>query len=253
MARGRKKKTDTDSQDKNYFGKWQEWAVVQYNSSGATEQLRNDVYNRYLKDAFYKMCESIINTYRLHSTELTLEELIVDTISFLLTKIHLFEPEKNKKAYSYCGTIMKNRLLGRCIKETQDRDKLSCYDDFHAEISEDSRYSYNPYEIQTNHTVDFFYEFPKILQPLLENNFRNKFFKKNEEKVARSVLNILEDWTNTYQNDIDAGGVKYNKSLISEIIKENSGLNTKEVREAMKKLKDIYFSEKTKNINKFNI
>ena len=52
-----------------------------------------------------------------------------DTLSFLVTKMHNFKPDKNKKAYSYFGTICKHYLLGQLIKDDKKVRTDLRYDD----------------------------------------------------------------------------------------------------------------------------
>ena len=100
--RGRKRK--------GYFYEEQEQAVVDY-IHAQTKTEKNRIFNMWLKPAFTKMIESIIRRYKLRPPDEEFEETFNDTISFLMTKIELFDPDKGFKAYSYCGTICKNYLL----------------------------------------------------------------------------------------------------------------------------------------------
>ena len=94
--RGRKRK--------GYFYEEQEQAVSDYiNSHDKLE--KNRIFNEWLKPAFTKMIESIIRRYKLYPPDECFDETFNDTISFLMTKIEKFNPDKGYRAYSYCGTI----------------------------------------------------------------------------------------------------------------------------------------------------
>src|ERR1700753_1070586 len=97
---GRKRK---EGSDKNYFGHEEELAVLEY-LYGDPEK-KNEVYRTKLKYPFEKMVESIIKKYRLYRDDISIEDLAVDTLSFLITKFDKFNPNNNTKAYSYYGTI----------------------------------------------------------------------------------------------------------------------------------------------------
>ena len=50
-------------------------------------------------------------------------DIHTDTHSFLMTKVDKFKPDKNKKAYSYFGTICKNYLMGQIIKDQKETNR----------------------------------------------------------------------------------------------------------------------------------
>ena len=128
-TRGRKPKS------KNYFGVEQEEAVKEFLSlgtlvpddttqdgfrwTGTTEDSvkRERIYRNHLRDALNKMVESIIRKYKLYPKTLSYEDAHSDALSFLMIKFHKFKPSKNKKSYSYYGTVCKHYLLGKLIKE----------------------------------------------------------------------------------------------------------------------------------------
>lgn len=101
-----------------------------------------------------------------------------------------------------------------------------------------------PHEEAPNHTFDFFYEFPIKLRSIIDKNVKNQILKPNEIKIAECLLCIMNDWEDMYREIIDSGGVKFNKSLINDSIREMTGLSIKDVRDGIKKLKMIYFEEK---------
>ena len=108
--RGRKRTSNL------YFGPDQEKAVVEFLTSESYSE-RNKIYNEYLRAPLNKMIDSIIRRYKLYRKDYTFEDMHADTLSFLVTKMHNFKPDKNKKAYSYFGTICKHYLLGQLIKD----------------------------------------------------------------------------------------------------------------------------------------
>ena len=107
--RGRKPK------NLNYFDVQEETAVRMF-LTASTYTERNDIYNEFLRKPLDKMIESIIRRYKLYRKNMDFIEIHNDTHSFLITKIEKFKPDKNKKAYSYFGTICKNYLMGQILK-----------------------------------------------------------------------------------------------------------------------------------------
>jgi len=104
-VRKRKKKS------KNYFTQDTEDAIVLYNNTDDSE-VRSNIYRERIHYAFFKLTENIIHTFKFYYTEEdNLEDLQHEVITFLLTKIHLFDPTRGAKAYSYFGTIVKRYLI----------------------------------------------------------------------------------------------------------------------------------------------
>jgi len=94
-----------------YFTKETEAAIVRYNASTDKDE-RSDIYQDYIHWPFYKLTQNIIHTFKFYYTEVeNLEDLQHELMVFLLSKIHLFNPENGAKAYSYFGTIVKRWLI----------------------------------------------------------------------------------------------------------------------------------------------
>ena len=99
-------------QKRNYFTQETEDAIVQYNLS-KDKKFKSDIYSKEIHYPFYKLTENIIHTFKFYYTDgvENLEDLQHEIMVFLLDKIHLFDPSKGAKAYSYFGTIVKRWLI----------------------------------------------------------------------------------------------------------------------------------------------
>lgn len=86
MARGRKPK-----ERKGYFYETEEQAVIDYINTDDAER-KNDLFNAILFPAFTKMIESIIRRYKLYVPDEDFTQNFNDTISYLMSKIHLYRP-----------------------------------------------------------------------------------------------------------------------------------------------------------------
>jgi hypothetical protein len=105
MAKKRRPKS------KNYFTHDTELAIVRYNNEPDPE-VRSKIYEDEIHYPFFKLTENIIHTFKFYYTEVDeIEHLQHEVITFLLSKMHLFDPAKGAKAYSYFGTICKNYLI----------------------------------------------------------------------------------------------------------------------------------------------
>ena len=116
-------------QKRNYFTQETEDAIVLYNTTDCPEK-RSRIYERKIHFAFYKLTQNIIHTFKFYYTDvINLEDLQHEIITFLLDKIHLFDPSKGAKAYSYFGTIVKRWLIVYNQKNYKRKiDKVSVED-----------------------------------------------------------------------------------------------------------------------------
>ena len=232
IKRGRKRKNEM------YFGPNEEEAVINFLES-TNETERNLIFNEWLKGPLDKMIESIIRRYNLYRKGETFDELHSDTVSFLMTKVHKFEPGRGKKAYSYFGTISKHYILGLLIKDEKYTKQTSSYEDVSEtlEDSEDLSYVID----SDNFSMDDFIK--KIIDGVKaelddESQTPKKKLNENERKVGYALIEILENWETAFESM--SGGSKYNKNSVLETMRNYTNLSTKDIRLAMKRYKDLY-------------
>lgn len=240
MARGRKKKVaDVDSEiTVNYFGTIQEEAIRTYLLSD-DQDLKNYIYDTYLKDALLKMVESIINTYKLYSAEMQYKELLEDTLSFLHTKIHMFEPDRNKKAYSYFGTIVKRKLLDNRKKETKKKKKTLLYEDVYNSVYEHKDIIDVEY-VEDNILIDFFNVIFNNINDYI--SLHKESMKENDLKVGLAIIQISSNWNTIVE---DNSNNKFKKNFVLECIRNITKLNTNDISKSLKFYKNFY--KKNKN------
>lgn len=234
--RGRKRTSNL------YFGPEQEEAVVNFLTSESYKE-RNEIYNRYLKSPLDKMIESIIRRYKLYRRDYTFDDIHTDTLSFLATKMENFQPDKNKKAYSYFGTICKNYLLGQLIKEDKKMKSDIIYDDVYKTIETMDDFIYN---IDDNDKTPLD-EFINEISASIKAEIKHSKLSENEIKVGNSLVDVLDNWETIFEQ-IESGN-KYNKNLILSYIREMSDLSTKDIRVSMRRFKKIYVLLKNSKID----
>lgn len=224
---------------KGYFLDEQEKAVVDYiNATDQTE--RNKIYKTILHPAFCKMVESIMNRYKLYVPDEEFMETFDDTISFLMTKIELFNPSSGYKAYSYCGTICKNYLILKIKNYTKGIKRYEPYENYQSQIEDDISLSYSDYDSKASFYAELISGIASGITEIMENN---KKLNENEIKVGKALLSLLDNWDALADN---MSSNKFNKSSILLYLKENTLLSTKDIRVAMKKYKTAYFNVKKK-------
>ena len=136
-----KKKKGRKPNTLNYFAEREEEAVRNF-LIAETQDEKNKIYNEFLRHPLDKMISSIIRRYKLYRKDMNFEEIHVDTHSFLMTKIDKFKPSKEKKAYSYFGTICKNYLMGQIMKDQKDINRKISYEDISSDLCNRTEMSY---------------------------------------------------------------------------------------------------------------
>ena len=235
--RGRKRTTNL------YFGPEQEEAVVAFLTSEEWEE-RNRIYNNHLRAPLNKMIESIIRRYKLYRKADTFEDVHADTLSFLATKMEKFQPDKNKKAYSYFGTICKNYLLGQLLKADKRMKSDLSYEDMYKTVEEMDDYKYTIEEGDKTPLEEFIREISANIKA--ETNHGK--ITENEKLVGNALVMVLDNWETIFEQ-VESGN-KYNKNLILSYIREISGLTTKDIRVSMRRYKKIYSALKNFKIDK---
>jgi DNA-directed RNA polymerase specialized sigma24 family protein len=168
-----------------YFTSETENAIVHYNNTLSYSD-KNKIYYEQIHPAFFKLTENIIHTFKFYYTEVNnIEDLQHEVITFLLSKIHLFNPDKGAKAYSYFGTIAKRYLIIDNAKNYKKRvDKVEIED-----ISENEKFSYTLDDnISTN---DKLYWFMDQYVKYCTDNIYKLFPKETDAKVADAILELF--------------------------------------------------------------
>jgi hypothetical protein len=219
------------SKQKNYFDVEEEIAVVNYLNATTFEE-KNKIYNDFLRHPLDKMISSIIRRYKLYRKDMEFNELHTDTHSFLMTKIDKFKPSKEKKAYSYFGTICKNYLMGQIIKDQKDMNKKISYEDISTDLENNPEYSYSI----DNDNIDSM-DIIKNFLLSLENFLRRENLNESEKKLGEALYEIFLNYDKIF---VGTSNNKFNKNIILLSLREMTNLSTKEIRSSIKKFKTIY-------------
>ena len=227
--KGRKPKSD------NYFDEKEELAVRLYLSATTFEE-KNKIYNLSLRKPLDKMISSIIRRYKLYRKHMDFQEIHTDTHSFLMTKIDKFKPSKEKKAYSYFGTICKNYLMGQIIKDQKEMNRKISYEDISADLENNDRedliyYIDNDDDFDTERVIETFL---KRLYIILQD----QNLSENEKKLGESLYEVFINYDQIF---VSTDNNKFNKNIILLSLRDMTNLSTKEIRSSMKKYKKVYF------------
>lgn len=169
---------------KNYFTQETEDAIVLYNNN-PDPVFRSQIYEDKIHYAFFKLTQNIIHTFKFYHTEVeNLEHLQHEIIVFLLSKIHLFDPSKGAKAYSYFGTIVKRWCILYNDKNYKSKIKKVSTD----ELLKDDTHSYI---IETSSVNDKLSKFMDEYVEFVSINIYEIFSKEYDAKIADAILELF--------------------------------------------------------------
>ena len=225
------KKRGRKTTNVNYFDVAEEAAVRRYLIAETFEE-KNAIYNEFLRGPLDKMISSIIRRYKLYRKDMNFTDIHTDTHSFLMTKIDNFKPSKEKKAYSYFGTICKNYLMGQMMKDQKETNRKISYEDISYDLENDERLTYY---IDSDY-LDYQHVISKLLTEL-DNFIKTEKLTDNDVKLGMALYDIFENYENIF---IGNDNNKFNRNIILLSLREMTNLSTKEIRCSMKKYKAVY-------------
>ena len=218
------KKRGRKSTNTNYFDVAEENAVRLYLVADTFEE-KNRIYNEYLRGPLDKMISSIIRRYKLYRKDMDFTDIHTDTHSFLMTKVDKFKPSKNKKAYSYFGTICKNYLMGQIIKDQKDINRKVSYEDISSNLENRPDMVYYIENEQTE-ADDVIQVFLDELKYYLEK----EQLTDNEVKLGIALLELFENYKTIF---LGTDNNKFNKNIIllsiREIDRKSTRLNSSHI------------------------
>ena len=235
----RGRKPGTKSKKNYYFGETEENSVLQYLNSTDAEE-KNKIYETILRPAFEKMAESIIRRYKLYIPDEDFTDTYYDTLSFLVTKMDKFDPNSGKKAYSYYGTICRNYVTGRIQNYTRALKRNPSYDDSADEFNNSIKYSdaTNTGPDVASETIARLIE---RIQFMIDHPEENDL-KPNEIKLGKALIGLFNNWEYVLTTDASS---KLNKNAVLLHLRETTGLDTKGIRDNMKKFKKEFLIMKS--------
>jgi len=218
----RKKKTSN-----MYFTQDTEDAIVAYVASIDMEE-RNRLYNEKIHHAFFKLTENIIHTFKFYYTEVdNIQDLQHEVITFLLSKLHLYDQTKGTKAFSYFGTIVKRYLILSNQTNYNKRIKTSPV----STIEEDEKFSYQLDDIKPIVTSNNLSKFMDEYIEYCTDNIFEIFPKESEAQVADAVLELFRK-----RDSLDV----FNKKALYIYIREMIDVKTSKITKVADVLYGIF-------------
>ncbi len=217
---------------KRYWFKEQEKAVIDYIENLDPVE-KNLIFSKFLYKPLNKLIENIIFTYKLFRSDVDIKELQADCMGFLITKIDKFNPKTGAQAFSYLGTIAKHYLMGG-KREAYKHTKSNA--DIDESIEEVSRKPENTYIIDGEESVDINIAVFEEIILKLEADIKRPKMLMNDKLVGEAIVYIFKN-----HHILEA----YNKNRLYQLLKERTGLQTKDITYSLGRFKKDYEIFKT--------
>ncbi len=212
---------------KNYFTQETEDNIVKYNNEPNPE-IRSKIYEDHIHYPFFKLTQNIIHTFKFYHTEVTnLEHLQHEIITFLLSKMHLFDPTRGAKAYSYFGTIVKRWLI---LYNTKNYNKKIKKVEVDVLNSDNSTHTYSMGEENVKSDLD---KYMDIFVDYVSENLFELFPKGNDAAVADAILELFRK-----RESLDI----FNKKALYIYIREMIDVKTPKITKIADQLHKIFKS-----------
>jgi len=207
-----------------YFTQDTEDAIVLYNKTTDPE-VRSRLYNDRIHYGFFKLTENIIHTFKFYYTEVdNIEDLQHEVITFLLSKIHLFNKDKGAKAYSYFGTIAKRYLILSNQKNYKKRIDTAPIE----VLEENENHSYSIDDISHNDKLS---QFIDLYTDYCTKNIFELFPKEYDAQIADAILELFRK-----RENLDV----FNKKALYIYIREIIDVKTPKITKIANQLYDIF-------------
>ena len=202
-----------------YFTDITEKAIIRYNNE-ERPFMRNRIYNDHIKDAFDKLCENIIHTFKFYYFDVSSEEVKNEVVSFLVMNMHKYTAGKGK-AFSYFSIVAKNYLI---LHNNNNYKKMKTHDKI--DVMDWDRSIQN--EISQQNTNQEFSEFVQQMLEYWDNNINVIFRRQKDVRVADAVLHIFR---------IKGSIELFNKKALYILIREMTQSNTQHITRVINVMK----------------
>jgi hypothetical protein len=208
------------SAEKMYFTKDTEMYIIKYNKED-NQDIRNHLYETYIKNAFDKLVENVFNTFKFTYFDNSPIEIQKETVAHLVSNMNKFEEGKGK-AFSYFSIVAKNYLIFHNNGNYKKYNQHVNIADTPGESSVclqtvDSHYK----DVETD-------EFLKLMVDYWERNVGRIFTKQRDLNIANAVIELFRNC-----NRIDA----FNKKALYLYIREISSCKTQQITKVINKMK----------------
>ncbi len=213
------------AEQKIYWTDDQELAIQEYLKE-TSEAKRSLIFKQRLLKPFNKLIENIIFTYKLFRSDVDIKTQQSDCLSFVMTKFANFDPDKNHKAFSFFGTIAKHYLMCHRKESYKFTKNNVDYESNQEEVNNSFKY-----ELADESPLDKSARLFDFILKEIKAEIERKDISENDKKVGDAIVSIFEN------HEVLA---LYNKNVLYQIIKERTGLQTKEITYSLSRFRVFY-------------
>jgi hypothetical protein len=209
----------------NYFTQETEDAIVAYNNSD-DHVFRDRIFTDKIYFPLYKLAENIIHTFKFYYTDVDdLEDLKLEVVSLLVEeKLHMFDPTRGAKAYSYFGTIIKRHLINYNNKNYKRVKQQTSMDVWEGSYDFDTP-EVHPYALSLKQVFDMYID-------EMYDKLDDLFTKDADKQIADAVLTLFKK-----RNDLDI----FKKKALYIYIREMTGTETPYLTRVINVLKEEFY------------
>lgn len=187
---------------------------------------KDRIFRSRIQKPLNKLIENIIFNFKLFRPGVDIKTLHNDCLSFVYGKFANFNPGKNTKSFSYFGTVAKHYLQG----EKKELDKF-IQTNLDYDCHRDEADGVDTFELHDKSDLDTSYTLFKHVINSIEDELDRGHLSENDMKVGDAIIQI-------FRNHEILGA--YNKNHVYQLIKENTGLQTKDITYSLSRFRVFY-------------
>lgn len=195
-------------------------------SNPETIAYKDKIFRDRIQKPLNKLVENIIFNFKLFRSGVDIKTLHNDCLSFVYGKFTNFNPGKNTKSFSYFGTVAKHYLQGE-KKELDKSIQINLDYDGHRDEAD----SVDTFELDDKSDLETSYTLFKHVIDSIEKELDKGNLSENDMKVGDAIIQI-------FRNHEILGA--YNKNHVYQLIKENTGLQTKDITYSLSRFRIFY-------------
>jgi len=211
--------------NQEYYLKMVELAEV-VGSNPENRVRRDQIFREHIRKPLNRLVENIIFNFKLFRPDIDVKSTHNDCYNFVYIKFFNFNPARRKKSFSFYGTIAKHYLLG----EKKELDKLISVNLDFEENREEVDISMITEMHEVSEVEKTFNLFQYVIEEI-ENKINDPNISVNDANVGDAIIQIFKNH--------DLIGV-YNKNQVYQLIKERTGLETKDITYSLHRFRIFY-------------
>jgi len=200
------------------------------------EERREKIFRDKIEKPLKKLIENVLFTYKLFIPGIDAKTQQKDCYTFLYLKFSNFNPWRKTKSFSYFGTIAKHYFLGNKKDFYKNTKILYDYDANKEEADNRKKEDPKAYA-KEDASLDLF----NFIISSMETELNKNTLSKNDQKVGDAIVQIFLSH--------EILGV-YNKNQVYQLIKESTGLETKDITYSLHRFRGTYKTLKREFVRK---